>query len=65
MRFSHEVPTMRFLLVVAALALLSAPLAACGKKGGLRAPGEDLYPRSYPDLGPDRTPGIDGMPYEK
>jgi len=40
---------MRRLVVVALVAaLLSLPLAGCGKKSDPEAPGEDRYPRQYP-----------------
>jgi len=48
----------RTLIAVAALVLLAAPLAACGKKAAPSPPAGEaagyphIYPRNDPDLGP-------------
>ena len=54
--------TMRQLILAAMLALLLAPLAACGKKAAPSPPTDGskdyphIYPRKDPDLGPAATP---------
>ncbi len=39
---------LRTLALTILVAALLAPLAACGKKGGLDAPEGSTYPRQYP-----------------
>jgi predicted small lipoprotein YifL len=38
----------RWILMSFIIALLVGPLAACGKKGAHKYPGESPYPRTYP-----------------
>jgi predicted small lipoprotein YifL len=38
----------RLILMSFIVALLAGPLAACGKKGDPKYPGELPYPRTYP-----------------
>lgn len=46
--------TMRKFILLAVVAALAAPLAACGRKGPPEPPpgADDKYPRTYPNPGP-------------